>query len=234
MIFDYRLIIEDGEPFAKGQSIPLGARDLVLGRSSADFIPDISFLSQYVSRRHAVITAKNQYYYISDLGSTHGTMLNDQQLVPFEPKQLNIGDKITLVKGIVSLSFQKEIDQEKTFLNLPKVFSQNDRSLVVDLDKRQVYINGEPLQISGKQLDLMLVLYEHKNKAISYDEIKKALWSERPLDANQVPDVGHDEIGSLVYRLRKSLGDPYGSYLKAIPRYGLILNLDQKPTDTKI
>lgn len=228
MTWDYCLIIEDGDPYNKGQRITLGSKELVLGRSSSNFIPDVAFSSPYVSRRHALITCQEDRYLLSDLGSTHGTMLNEQALTPYEPQQLQDGDRITLVKGLVTLSFNLDVDYEKTFLTLPKVFAQDQHSLVVDLAKRQAYINGDPLSISGKPLDLLMLLYEHKNKAISYDQIKKALWSERQTDENNVPDVGHDEIGSLVYRLRKSLGEPYGSCLTAVPRYGLVLNLEDK------
>jgi len=228
MTWEYCLIIEDGEPYQSGERIPLGSKDLVIGRSSSNFTPDISFSSPYVSRRHALINCQEGRYFISDLGSTHGTMLNDQALKPFEPHQLQEGDRITLVKGLITLSFGPYIDNERTFLNLPKVIVQDRHSLVVDLAKRQAYINGEPLSISGKPLDLLMLLYENKNKAVSYDEIKKALWSERQVDENNIPDVGHDEIGSLVYRLRKSLGEPYASCLTAIPRFGLVLNLEEK------
>lgn len=225
MTADYCLIIEDGDPYNKGQHLTLSSQELVLGRSASNFIPDVAFSSPYVSRRHAVITTQDGHYFISDLGSTHGTMLNDQPLTPYEPKQLQAGDRITLVKGLVTLSFNLEVDSDKTYLTLPKVFAQDEHSFVVDPAKRQAYINGEPLNLSGKPLDLLMLLYEHKNKAISYDQIKKVLWSERQTDENNVPDVGHDEIGSLVYRLRKSLGEPYGSCLTAVPRYGLVLNL---------
>jgi len=228
MTSDYCLIIEDGDPYNKGQRLTLGFQDLVLGRSSSNFVPDIAFTSPYVSRKHAQISSQDNNYLISDLGSTHGTMLNDLTLTPFQPRQLQDGDRITLVKGLVTLSFKLDIDYEKTFLNLPRVFAQDEHSLVVDLAKRQAYVNGEPLSLSGKPLDLLMLLYENKNTAISYEQIKKSLWSERQGDENNVPDVGHDEIGSLVYRLRKNLGEPYGSCLIAVPRYGLVLNLESK------
>lgn len=225
---DYCLIIEDGDPYHKGQRISLGAKELVLGRSTSNFTPDVAFSSPYVSRRHALINGQKDNYYISDLGSTHGTTLNDEPLTPFQPRQLQASDKIILVKGLVTLLFNLNVDYEKTFLNLPRVFAQDEHSLAVDLAKRQAYINGEPLTLSGKPLDLLLLLYEHKNAAVSYEQIKKTLWSERQASADGIPDVGHDEIGSLVYRLRKNLGEPYASCLTAVPRYGLVLNLEEK------
>jgi len=228
MSCDFCLIIEDGDPYTKGQRIALGSKEIVLGRSASDFTPDVAFTSPYVSRRHAAISWQGSHYFISDLGSTHGTMLNEQPLAAHQPRQLQDSDRITLVKGIVTLTFCQDTDYDKTFLNLPKVFAHDQHSLAVDPAKRQAYINGEPLSISGKPLDLLLLLYENKNRAVSYEDIKRTLWSERQPAENNVPDVGHDEIGSLVYRLRKILGEPYGSRLTAVPRYGLILDLEEK------
>ncbi|MFY9175211.1 MAG: FHA domain-containing protein [Peptococcia bacterium] len=228
MLSQYCLIVNEGEPYRKGEKIPLSSKPVVLGRSSSNFTPDISFTSPYISRRHAKIIPKKNRYYLSDSDSTHGTMLNNKSLVPAEPCLLQDGDKIVLANGLVSLSFVIDSDNEATMLSLPKVFIQEEHSLAVDLAKRQAYVNGEPLTISGKPLDLLLLLYKHKNEAVSYDEIKKALWPERLTDEAGIPDVGHDEIGSLVYRLRKNLGTPYGSCITAIPRYGLVLDLEDK------
>lgn len=228
MLIHYCLIVNEGEPFHKGEKISLSSKPIVLGRSSSNFTPDIAFNSPYISRKHADLTCKKGRYYLSDSGSTHGTKLNDKALTPTELCLLQDGDKIILANGLVSLSFVIDADNDVTMLSLPKVFTQEEHSLAVDLAKRQAYINGEPLTLSGKPLDLLLLLYKHKNVAVSYDEIKKVLWSERQIVENSIPDVGHDEIGSLVYRLRKNLGEPYGSCITAIPRFGLVLDLEDK------
>lgn len=228
MLTRYCLIINEGEPYLKGERLILNSKPVILGRISSNFTPDISFTSPYISRRHAEIIPKKGRYYLRDLGSTHGTTLNAKPLASGESYLLQDNDCVNLANGLVSLTFSSNSDNEITMLSLPEVFIQEEHSLAVDLAKRQAYVNGKTLTLSGKPLDLLLLLYEHKNEAVSYDEIKKALWSERQTDSNNIPDVGHDEIGSLVYRLRKSLGEPYGSCIIAIPRYGLVLDLEDK------
>ena len=82
MLSQYCLIVNEGEPYRKGEKIPLSSKPVVLGRSSSNFTPDISFTSPYISRRHAKIIPKKNRYYLSDSDSTHGTMLNNKSLVP--------------------------------------------------------------------------------------------------------------------------------------------------------
>lgn len=47
-----------------------------------------------VSRNHAKLSLKGNSLYIKDLGSTYGTFINDIQIIPNIPKELNSGDKI--------------------------------------------------------------------------------------------------------------------------------------------
>ena len=46
------------------------------------------------SSRHAEIRPMDNGYAITDLGSTNGTFVNEQQLRPNEPRQLNAGDSV--------------------------------------------------------------------------------------------------------------------------------------------
>ncbi|MBN1287629.1 MAG: FHA domain-containing protein [Anaerolineae bacterium] len=77
--------------------------ELVLGRYDpvSRTIPDID-LSQYqavgkkVSRLHAVIRRQNDRLYVMDLGSVHGSYLNDERLRPHQARTLNDGDKLQL------------------------------------------------------------------------------------------------------------------------------------------
>ena len=48
------------------------------------------------SSRHAEIRAANNGYTITDMGSTNGTFVNEQQLRPNEPRPLNTGDTIRI------------------------------------------------------------------------------------------------------------------------------------------
>lgn len=87
------------------QKIDLGDKsEYTLGRqdSASRSFPDID-LTEFrgaeagVSRRHAKITRLGEdRYYVMDLSSTNFTVVNGEQLEPFEPKVLGDGDEILL------------------------------------------------------------------------------------------------------------------------------------------
>ena len=86
----------------EGKTYPLGER-CVLGRdSTADCVLD----TKSVSRRHATIEQRGGRFFIADLGSTNGTLVNGVRIT--EPTQLDAGDKIQV--GDEALEFLGELD----------------------------------------------------------------------------------------------------------------------------
>ena len=47
-----------------------------------------------VSRRHAMLTCRDDEYYVEDLGSANGTFINEQQLAPQHMTRLANGDEL--------------------------------------------------------------------------------------------------------------------------------------------
>ncbi|MCA9914984.1 MAG: FHA domain-containing protein [Anaerolineae bacterium] len=58
-----------------------------------------------VSRIHAQIHMENGKVYLTDLGSTNGTFLNDKRVEPHHAVQLHSGDDLMLGKLRVSIVF---------------------------------------------------------------------------------------------------------------------------------
>lgn len=56
------------------------------------------------SRNHALINRQNDYYTLTDLGSTNGTRLNGVPVAPQKPQRLRSGDKIKI--GEVEMEFR--------------------------------------------------------------------------------------------------------------------------------
>lgn len=223
-----RLVIEKGEPHDGNTIIQITKNEYLLGRPWRNDTPDIAFTNHYISRKHALISCKHNEYMIVDLVSKHGTEVNGKA-VSKTPHFLRHGDRISLAKGAVELLFYNEDEQDfehtKEFV-LPLIPEEKLSSgLVIHPERREICIDGEPLYLSSKDIDLLMLLNGKVNQAVSYDEIKVNIWPERTSPSTgEIPDVGRDEINALVYRLRKRLGK-HGQHIITIARYGYMLDL---------
>lgn len=85
--------------------------DIVLGRRMPNESAPTVDMTQYnghllgVSRRHAIISFKNQGYTLEDLNSTNGTWVNENKLMPNQPYPLLGGDQIRLGNLILFVYF---------------------------------------------------------------------------------------------------------------------------------
>lgn len=228
MKHDVYVVVEKGEPHAPGSIIAITDQTYTIGRSSHHHTPDIAFSSYYISRSHAIIERNGHDCYLIDLDSKHGTEVNGLA-VANKPALLRDGDYIRLAKGEAVLQFhntlEKEWEQTKEFVFPPGWKEGKAKGLVIHPDRREVFLDGTLIQLAGKDMELLLFLYQRVNQAVSFEEIKVHIWPERQEESSSgVPDVGLNEITVLVYRLRKKLGS-YGEKIVTIPRFGYMLDL---------
>lgn len=85
-----------------GQRVPLKSRKVKIGRGPSNqvIVPDDTF----TSRNHAWITFDDDEFWLEDLGSTNGTLLNGHPVV--KRQVLSSGDKIRV--GHTELTFEIE------------------------------------------------------------------------------------------------------------------------------
>ena len=97
------------EPVRAAWEMPVARSPMMLGRASEaeDYRPDFDMTfydeGDYVSRRHARITKGRRGYFITDLGSSNGTTVNGEPLVPHRARLLRNGDRIQV--GLVVIQF---------------------------------------------------------------------------------------------------------------------------------
>jgi hypothetical protein len=104
-----RAILRVVEPVRAAWEMPVQHNPMLLGRASEaegyrpDF--DMTFYDEgdYVSRRHARITHGRGGYFVTDLGSSNGTTVNGQTLIPHRAYRLRNGDRIKV--GLVVIQF---------------------------------------------------------------------------------------------------------------------------------
>src|SRR6185295_6073366 len=86
---------------ADGQEniLPLVASEVLIGRKGD---ADVVLNNQHVSRHHAKLVKTSDGYTLQDLGSTHGTFINESRV---EAQVLKHGDKISLGKDRIDLHY---------------------------------------------------------------------------------------------------------------------------------
>ena len=225
------LLIEQGNPGDKGRYAPLPADKLLIGRPTSTFSPDLGLDNFLISRRHCCLTRQGDGWTLADLGSKHGTTLNGRPLAAHAVHPLAPGDKISLAAGAALFRFLLLDENEKT-LEFERTHPGNavdaavDAApappIVVDLAKMELVVADTTVALSAKEWLLLETLYSHRNRFVSYGDIRAAVWPERYAADCALPEVGVEELSVLIYRLRRKLG-PYGNLIKIRRGRGCIL-----------
>lgn len=85
-----RLVVEDSPALDVGREVSLRG-GLTIGRSGAN---DLRVEDEFVSHMHARVVLRGKFYFISDLGSTNGTFVNDRRVE--EDAQLRLRDVLRI------------------------------------------------------------------------------------------------------------------------------------------
>lgn len=226
---DVYMTFNQGENGNKEKPCYLLKRETVIGRVWEQETPDIQFASSYISRKHAVVVVENDRFFIIDLMSKHGTRVNHTTIGNNKPFLLHDGDIISLARGVAVLTFhnsnENRVGDTLEFPLLRDEYRENQYGLFVNMDRREIMIDGVQIYLSSKDTELFSLLYQMANSAVSYDEIRMNIWPERAANGiDNIPAVGREEVTTLVYRLRKKLAT-YGKYIISVPRYGYMLDL---------
>ncbi|MHB8635189.1 MAG: FHA domain-containing protein [Fimbriimonadaceae bacterium] len=86
--------VAPAELVGEGHRYPLKVGVNTFGRKSAD--NDVAIIDPYVSGKHGLIEVGDDGFFVTDIGSTNGTMLNDAKLVPNMRTALQPEDVIRL------------------------------------------------------------------------------------------------------------------------------------------
>ncbi len=83
--------------------------------------------------------------------------------------------------------------------------------LTIDSSARELRRSGEPVDIEPRAFDLLVYLFEHRDRAVSKDELQDEVWGTI---------VSESALTRSVMKLRRSLGDSDESIIKTVPRFG--------------
>ncbi len=209
------LIIYDGT--LSGTRWPLEKEQMTLGRASDC---DVVFLERQISRYHARVERDEEGYFLRDLGSKNGTLVNDEP-VRGQPYHLRDGDEIKLAAS-VRLGF---VAGDATLPLDGLMTSGQGQGLEVDLDARRVTLGRRELDppLSPAQFQLLALLIDHAGDVVRRQEVIEEIWPDA------VGGVTDQAVDALVYRLRERLAelDPDRNYVVTVRGHGFRFQEEQ-------
>jgi sigma-B regulation protein RsbU (phosphoserine phosphatase) len=168
------LVVHDGPAGQAGRRFSLDTLPAIIGR---DPEAEISLPSQLVSRRHARILCQDDQYFIEDLGSRNGVLLNGHRITG--QVSFNDNDIIRIVDFILKLhqhagtsglsdSEEKVLEQTNvTTDNLDLYSLQSGHKLQVLLELSQLLSGAlEPKALFDPLLEQLLVLFPRADRGI--------------------------------------------------------------------
>lgn len=120
--------------------------------------------------------------------------VDDYVIKPFSPREL-----MARIKAVC----------ERNKKSINNVFKY--KGLTVDFDGHDAFIDDEKINMTPKELDLLIYFIEHKNTALNRDKILSAVWGDYYGDERTVD--------THVKMLRKSLGE-YRDLIKTVRGMG--------------
>jgi predicted component of type VI protein secretion system len=197
----------------EGQPIEwrLTADETLIGRDPTALVP---LSESRISRRHALVTRRDSYFYLRDLGSLNGTYVNGSPVGESDIR-LKDGDEIVMA-GTVALRFRNASDT----VQMPRLGRLHgiwidDASHAVWIDARRV----EP-PLSPAQYNLLQLLYGSTGQVFSRAQIVAAVWADTPPTS-----VSDEAVEGLIKRLRSRLREvqPEADYVQVVRGHGLRL-----------
>jgi hypothetical protein len=215
------IIVKKGDAEDIGKIFTLRQAATVIGRRTPQYKPDIELNDEAVSRRHVEILEKEGRYQIRDLGSTNGTVLNDDRIIAGRLYDLKHNCKIGLGMAAGpahSLLIFKETESTSLMGGKAgighKAVVTDVSWLKIDEARKEVHVDGKSVKLSRKEYELLNYLYENAGIVCLRDEIIKTVWFDS-LDPAAISDATLDQ---LVHRLREKIEPDTSSPSRIISR----------------
>jgi DNA-binding response OmpR family regulator len=90
------------------------------------------------------------------------------------------------------------------------------KDLVIDLDAHQVLMGGQPVKLTPKEYQLLLVLAQNPNRVIHKDDLITMLWKDVHVEVNN--------LDTHFSNLRRKL-KPFSNHVKTLKNLGYVLRI---------
>jgi DNA-binding winged helix-turn-helix (wHTH) protein len=203
------IMVKKGDAGDAGKIFTISKANTIIGRRTPQYVPDIELNDEVVSRRHLEIVFRDGKYLLQDLGSTNGSMLDGDRIAPGKLYSLKHNSRIGLGfdgdEGHVVIVFKESESTNVLTGDKKKAASKGKAAAVawlkIDERKKEARVDGQQVNLSRKEYDLLLYLHGNAGQVCSRDEIIRAVWPES-VDTAAISDATIDQ---LVHRLREKV-----------------------------
>ena len=214
------LVVEKGDSKDIGKTFPLGDGAFLIGRETAQGVPDIAVDDDFVSRRHAEIRYDQGQFLLRDLGSTNGTTVDQQRAEPGTSYRLVHDAVIGLAPTGDTARILLRFKETPTISTARiEIDSKQDRTvawLEIERQKQEVRVDGKQVTLSRKEYDLLVCLQSASGAMCTRDELISCVWPEA-IDPSGVSDAAIDQ---LVHRLRIKVEPDPARPIRIVSRKG--------------
>ena len=177
----------------KSQAFKLPADRYLIGRM-ADC--NLCLPHSEVSRYHAEIVYSDRRYYVIDLDSRNGTLLNGSALEAHKRYALKGNDQIQVADVLV---LQFEDPSVTAVVTSPKHFLTE--RIWLNASEGRLFVLRREVEppLTKLEFRMLQVLYERRGQTVSRDEIAAAVWSD------DLGEISEDMIYNIISRLRERL-----------------------------
>lgn|GEM_PF-1377256 len=177
----------------KSQVFKLPLDRYVIGR-----MPDSQLCLPHteVSRYHAEVVCKERRYYVVDLDSTNGTLLNGAALEAHKLYGLKSNDQIQIGDLLV---LQFEDPSVTTVVASPKPFLTE--RIWLDAQDGRLFVLRREVEppLTKLEFRMLQVLHERQGQTVARDEIAAGVWTD------DLGEISEDMIYNTISRLRERL-----------------------------
>jgi len=171
---------------------------LLMDRFVVGRMPDSTLCLAHneVSRYHAEIVCSDRRYYVVDLESTNGTLLNGTGIEANKRYLLKSNDQIQIADVLV---LQFEDPSVTTVVATPRRFLTE--RIWLDAGQGRLFVLRREVEppLTKLEFRMLQVLYERCGQTVARDEIAAAVWTD------DLGEISEDMIYNTVSRLRERL-----------------------------
>lgn len=122
-------------------------------------------------------------------------------------KPFSIKEVTARVKAVLKRTGNKDIPEKRKIIEIGE--------LMIDLTAKNVLLNGQPVQLTKKEFEILSMMAKSPNRIFSREDILGKVWQEDGYVLERTVDVH-------ITRLRKKLGD-FGKHIANRSGYGYCL-----------